>query len=601
MIKVSDYIFQKLQEHGIDQVFLVTGGGAMHLNDSISKNKNVNYLCCHHEQACAIAAEGYFRVNGKMAVVNVTSGPGGLNTLTGVMGQWTDSIPALYISGQVKYETTIDSCKHLNLRQLGDQEINIIDVVKPITKFAELVKDPLKIRYYLEKAIFLALNGRPGPVWLDIPLDVQAASVDEYSLDQFNLGEIQDCRNENFIKLKIDEILNLLKTAHCPAFYIGQGIRLADAQNDFFDLLDKLKIPVLTAISGHDLIWSDHPLFFGRPGVCGDRLGNIMVQNCDLLFILGTRLGIRQISYNYKDFAPNAIKIMVDIDETELAKPTLDIHLKINADIKEFLKIFNEKLKNASVARYTKWINWGRETEKLLPTIFEDNPVNNKYVNSYSFADVLFKKLDPDSIVVTGNGTAYTSTFQIMKIKKGMRVIANHGCAAMGYDLPAAIGACLANSRREIVLLTGDGSIMMNLQELQTIASNHLSIKIFILDNYGYLAIRTTQTSFFDKRFIGESSESGISFPDFKKISNAFRIKYFNVQQQSNVKTKIHQVLEYDGPVICRLNMDPCQTLYPKVASSKDKDGKIISRPLEDMFPFLPENILKQCYYKSKM
>lgn len=601
MIKVSDYLIKKLVENNVTQIFLVTGGGAMHINDSIAKNKQIHFLCNHHEQASAIAAEGYFRVSGKPAVISVTSGPGGLNTLTGLMGQWTDSIPAIYISGQVKYETTIASCPELKIRQLGDQEINIVDVVKPITKFAVLITDPLKIRYYIEKAIHIALSGRPGPVWLDIPLDVQAALVDEEVLESFYPGEQPDIAKEKILISKIDEIFALLKSSSCPAFYIGQGIRLADSQNDFLKILGKLKIPVLTAINGHDLIWSEHPLFFGRPGVCGDRLGNIMVQNCDLLIILGTRLGIRQISYNYKNFAPNAIKVMVDIDKTELEKPTLDIQIKIHTDLKQFLNQFNKKLESTNVSKYPKWIDWGRETEKLLPTILEDNTFNKKYVNSYSFADMLFKELDPSSIIVTGNGTAYTSTFQIMKIKKGMRVIANHGCAAMGYDLPAAIGACLANNRREVVLITGDGSIMMNLQELQTISSNNLRIKIFLLDNSGYLAIRTTQTSFFEKRFIGESSESGISFPDFKKISNAFRIKYFNIQQERNLKIKIYQVLEYEGPVICRINMDPYQTLYPKVASSKDKDGKIISRPLEDMFPFLTEDILKQCYYKTRM
>jgi len=599
MIKVSDYVFKKLQEYGVRHVFLVTGGGAMHLNDSLNKNDGIEYVCNHHEQAAAIAAEGYFRACGKMAVVSVTSGPGGLNTLTGVMGQWTDSIPALYISGQVKYETTIDSCRSLGLRQLGDQEINIIDIVKPITKFSVMVKDPLKIRYFIEKAIFLANADRPGPVWLDIPLDIQASMIDEKGLEPYDGTTESSTIDSNMLMTQVELVNEKLKKAKCPVFYIGNGIRLANANNVFFKILQKFQIPVLTAINGHDLIWSDHPLFFGRPGICGDRLGNIMVQNCDLLVVIGTRLGVRQISYNFKNFAANAFKIMIDIDNAELNKPTLNIDLKIHADIKLFLDLLWEKVENQKIIEKRNWIKWGRNVEKFLPTIIHDNIVKKEYVNSYIFADILFQELPKDSIIVTGNGTAYTSTFQIMKIKRGMRVIANQGCASMGYDLPAAIGASLANNRKPVYLITGDGSIMMNLQELQTIVTYKLPVKIFILNNNGYLAIRTTQASFFNKNFIGESPASGVCLPDFRKVGTAFGIRYFQLSNNSLIKTKIETIINFNGPVICNLIMDPEQTLYPKVASSTDKNGKITSRPLEDMFPFLPENDLLKCYFKA--
>ncbi|MEI7723918.1 MAG: thiamine pyrophosphate-dependent enzyme [Bacteroidota bacterium] len=424
--------------------------------------------------------------------------------------------------------------------------------------------------------------------------------IDESKLESFIEHKPHDHIALNGYEEQIDFVIEKIKKSKCPVFYIGHGIRLANSITAFFTILDKFPIPVVTAINGHDLIWFDHQLFFGRPGICGDRLGNIMVQNCDLLIVLGTRLGVRQTSYSFDNFAPNAFKIMIDIDNAELLKPTLHIDLKINLDIKTFIELFCKKTENQNITEYTPWIDWGRNIERNLPTILEDNIIKKDLVNSYVFADILFKTLPGDSLIVTGNGTAYTSTFQIMKIKKGMRVIANQGCASMGYDLPAAIGACIANDKRPIYLITGDGSIMMNLQELQTIFSNKLPIKIFILNNNGYLAIRTTQTSFFNKNFIGESPASGISLPDFLKVAKAFNIKYYQISSNSDIPETVLDIIHFDGPVICNLEMDPEQTLHPKVASSTDKNGKISSRPLEDMFPFLSESDLLKCYYNNK-
>lgn len=596
-MRVVDYIAQRLVEHGIKDVFMVTGGGAMHLNDALGNYPGLTFYCNHHEQACAIAAEGYFRATGKLPVVNVTTGPGGTNALTGVLGQWLDSIPAIYISGQVKWETTIYSCSDIGLRQLGDQEGDIINIVKPITKFAEILKNPYDVKRILDKAIYIATHGRPGPVWIDIPLDVQATNIEIDKLENYNSTEDEEVFDTNKINGQIDILIEKLKIAKAPVLYVGNGIRLANAVNQYEELIEKYKIPVLNAISGHDLIGNDNPLFLGRPGICGDRMGNIIVQNCDLLIILGTRIGLRQATYNFSDFGRNAFKIMVDIDESELNKPSVHINLKIHSDLKFFLSSVLKKLESHKVTDFKSWIDWGTNLRKQLPTILEDNPSDSNYVNSYSFVDKLFTLLKNDAIVVTGNGTAYTCTFQAMKIKKGMIVFANQGCASMGYDLPAAIGACIGSGKKEIVLITGDGSIMMNLQELQTISAYKLPVKIFILENNGYVAIRTTQAAFFEKRYVGESPRSGLFLPSFEKVAAAFDLNYTKIENEIDLEKNLFSVLNQPGAIICEIKMDPGQTLYPKVASMKTPEGKMISKPMEDMFPFISSEI--SIRYKS--
>jgi len=598
MIKVSDFIFRYLLEkYEINHVFLVTGGGAMHLNDSIGKTVGLTYICNHHEQASAIAAEGYYRASGKLCVTNVTTGPGGTNAITGVLGQWCDSIPAIYISGQVKQSTTIRSCPDLKLRQLGDQEVNIIDIIKPITKYAQMVTDPLDIKYYIDKAIYLAITGRPGPVWLDIPLDIQAAVIDENLLKEFDTSEIQDSFDEKILNKQITELIWRIQRAERPVIYVGNGVRLAGRTNQFIELAEKLQIPIVTAISGSDIIWHDHPLSYGKPGICGDRIGNIMVQNSDLLIILGTRLSIRQVSYAYELFAPKAFKVMVDIDSAELDKPTLLINLKIHADLRIFFDIFSIQIKEINLPDFNKWRSWGINCEKILPTLFEDNPSKEGYISSYVFADKLFRQLYDGDVVVTGNGTAYTSTFQAMKINKGVRVFANQGCAAMGYDLPAAMGASISNPAGKTVLITGDGSIQMNIQELQTIVTYGIPIKIFVLENEGYLAIKTTQNSFFEGNFMGSNPKSGVICPDLERISQAYGIPFKRLDNEKVLDDEINMILETEGPYICEIKMDPEQTLYPKSASFMDKDGKMTSAPLEKLAPFMMEDIQNKCIY----
>lgn len=603
MIKVSDFIFQHLVEkHSIKHCYLVTGGGAMHLNDSIGHTKGLRYICNHHEQASAIAAEGYYRTSGKLCVTNVTTGPGGTNAITGVLGQYLDSIPGLYISGQIKTATYKHTYPYLNLRQLGDQETDIVSIVTPITKYAKTVYNPLDIKYEIDKAIAIALDGRPGPVWLDIPLDVQAALVDERLFKEFDKSELVDPVKHSLVDEQIKQLIQRIKGAKSPVIYVGNGVRLAKRENEFISLAERLNIPVVTAISGSDIIWHDHELCFGKPGICGDRIGNIMVQNSDLLIIMGTRLSIRQVSYAYDLLAPKAYKVMVDIDLAELQKPTLSIDMPIHANLTEFIdKMSKEVSDESSLPSFESWISWGRTIESKIPTLFDDNPDCEGYTNSYKFADELFKQLHDGDVVVTGNGTAYTCTYQAMKVNKGVRVFANQGCAAMGYDIPAAIGAVTANDRGRTILVTGDGSLQMNIQELQTLVTYKMPLKLFVLENEGYLAIKTTQNSFFKGEFTGSNPESGVICPNLEKIAGAYGIQYMSCNENGDVlREMIAKALAYDGPVICEIHMHPEQTLYPKSASFMDKNGKMSSAPLEKMAPFMSDELQAECVYDLK-
>ena len=605
MIKVSDFIFQHLVEkHGIKHCFLVTGGGAMHLNDSIGHTKGLTYICNHHEQASAIAAEGYYRTCGQLCVTNVTTGPGGTNAVTGVLGQYLDSIPGIYISGQIKTSTYKHTYPYLKLRQLGDQEADIVSVVTPITKYAKTVYNPLDIKYEIDKAVAIALDGRPGPVWLDIPLDVQGAMVDEMKFKEFDPAtEIIDPVKHVLVDEQIKQLIEKIKTAKSPVIYVGNGVRLAKREKKFIILAEKLNIPVVTAISGSDIIWHDHPLCFGKPGICGDRIGNIMVQNSDLLIVMGTRLSIRQVSYAYDLLAPKAYKVMVDVDLAEMQKPTLNIDMPIHVNLSEFIdKMLTVLEYENNLPACKEWIAWGRDIESKIPTLFDDNPDEVGYTNSYKFADELFKQLHDGDVCVTGNGTAYTCTYQAMQVNKGVRVFANQGCAAMGYDLPAAIGAVTSNTTGKTILVTGDGSLQMNIQELQTIVSYKMPLKIFILENEGYLAIKTTQKAFFGGKFTGSNPTSGVICPDLCKIAAAYGIPYMSCNENGlPLRETIAKVLDTVGPVICEIHMHPEQTLFPKSASFMDKEtGKMSSAPLERMAPFMDEELQKKCIFNQR-
>ena len=584
-MRVADYIFKFLADRGTEHVFLVTGGGAMFLNDAVGREKRLKYVCNLHEQACAIAAEGYARVTGKPGVVCVTTGPGGTNAITGVAGAWLDSIPMIIISGQIKRATCIASYPELKLRQLGDQELNIVDVVKPITKYAAMVREPQDIRCELEKAYTLAVSGRPGPVWLDIPLDIQAAEIPEKELTGYSLCE--DEFHPDIPEELADRVITQLKKSKRPAIVCGIGVRHARAAEKLLSFARKHNIPVLTSISGIDLIESDDPLFFGRPGILGERCANFVMQNSDLLLVIGTRMGIRIIGYAYELVAREACKIMVDIDPAELAKPTFRPDIAVCADAGDFLDRMEEVTQD-EFSSSDKWLAYCRRMRESYPVITDEHRQVTDYVSSYVFPELIGKLCRDNSVIVTGNGIAYTSTFQAIPLKKGIRMFSNEACASMGYGLPAAIGAAFAGKGREVICLTGDGSIQMNIQELQTVKNYALPIKLFVYNNDGYLSIKLTQKSFFNGNFVGSEPGSGVILPDMEKLAAAYGLPYFKLKNNREAEEKLPQILALDGPVITEVMTDPFEVPGPKAASKRLPDGTMISAPLEDLAPFLP-------------
>lgn len=593
MNRLADYVVQFLADHGIRQVFLVTGGAAMHLNDAIGRERRIHYICCHHEQACAMAAEGYFRACGKMAAVQVTAGPGAINTLNGVFGAWTDSIPMLIISGQSKRETLLSSTK-LPLRQLGDQEVDIVRMVSGITKYAAQILDPTSIRYHLEKALYLAAHGRPGPVWLDIPIDVQAAQVDPATLKGFQpSGEDQAPTFSAGKEGQIRQLLDRMKKAKRPVIYAGSGVRLSGQEDLLLKLAERLGVPTVAAWNSHDLLPNDHPCYAGRPGSVGDRAGNFTVQNSDFLLILGCRLNIRLISYNWKNFASRAFKAMVDVDEAEMKKPTLSINLPIHADLRDFLPAM-EKQSREWVPHHADWLTWCRERVKSYPVVLPEYGKRREKVNPYCFMESLSKALQDGEVVVCGDGTACVTAFQAIQIRPGMRLFHNSGCASMGYDVPAAIGAAVALSEKQrVICLAGDGSLMMNLQELQTVSGLKLPIKNFVLNNTGYHSIRQTQQNFFPDNIVGCGEESGLSFPDFEKVAATFNLPFRRIGNHGELDDAIRWTLTTPGPVLCEVVLDLAQGFAPKLSSRKLEDGRMETAPLEDMAPFLSRAELK--------
>lgn len=598
-VRLSDYVADFLVKNNVTDVFMVTGGGAMHLDDALGHNGNLNCIFNHHEQACSIAAEGYARLSGKIAAVCVTSGPGGTNAITGVLGGWQDSIPMFVVSGQVKRETTTWSTD-VPLRQLGDQEFQIVECVRGMTKYAVMVTEPSEIRYHLEKAWYLATTGRKGPVWIDIPLDVQSSKIEVDKLKGFNPSdeglESKPTYDDSFTK----KIVEKIKEAHRPVVLAGTGIRLGDAHKEFLEVVHKLNIPVVTAWNAHDVIENEDPLYCGRPSTVGNRGGNFVVQNADLLVSLGCRLNIRQISYNYRDFAKDAYKIVVDIDAAELIKPTINVDMPINADVKDVLKALNSYLDIDSVGDHSKWLEWCRVINERYPVVL---PEYRKTVtlNPYVFLQEMYRELSEGDVIITGNGSACVMGFQSAVIKKGQRLFTNSGCAAMGYGFPAAIGACFTRNGERVICLDGDGSFQMNIQELQTVVQNNLNLKIVILNNNGYHSIRQTQTNLFKPPFIGISAESGISFPDMEKIAYAYGIPYVKVDGLEGINGRLKKWINTAGPVILEAIVDEGQIFSPKLSSKVMPDGTIVSPSLDDMYPFLPKEEYEDIKNSARM
>ena len=596
-IKLSNYISNFFVKNGIKDCFMVTGGGAMHLDDAFGHQEGMKVTFNHHEQACSIAAEAYARITNKLPVVCVTSGPGGTNAITGVMGAWLDSIPMFVLSGQVKRETTTWSCPDIGLRQLGDQEFDIINSVSNMTKYCVMVTEPNDIAYHLEKALFLSLNGRKGPVWLDIPLDVQGSMIETDELRHFDSSEI-----ENEIKgIKDDElnhILDKLQKAKSPLMLVGTGIRLSNAEEELLKLVNKLQIPVVTAWNANDVLAYDNDYFVGMPGTIGTRPGNFAIQNCDVLLSIGCRLNIRMIGYNHFDFAKNAYKIVVDIDKKELMKPTLKIDCPINSDAKYFINKILEKEYTPNL-EHKKWLLWCKDLLNKYPaTLKEYHNTSTDMINPYVFIDNLFSKTINEDRIICGNGSACVITFQASKIKQGQRMFTNSGCAAMGYGLPAALGVAVSDNSKRTICIDGEGSIMMNIQELSTIVHNNLNVKIFLINNNGYLSIRQTQTNLFKPPFIGIDKESGISFPNFEKLATAFGLKYKRIDNEDESLAKIEEVLNNNGPCLCEVIVDWHQNFAPKSSSKVLPDGRIVSPSLDDMAPFLDRDEFNKIKYE---
>lgn len=594
-VKLSDWVAGRLAEHGIRDVFMLTGGGAMHLNHSLGTHPALKTTFTHHEQALAMAAEAYYRLTNRLAVVNVTSGPGGTNAITGVYGAWVDSIGMLVISGQVKTETTV-RYTGLPLRQYGDQELDIEELVRSITKYATMVTDPRSIRYHLEKALYLATSGRPGPVWLDIPLDVQAAKIDpDDLLPGFDPAELDEPWKKTDLAAAAAEILDRIAKAERPVVFAGGGVRLSGAHADFLKLIDELGIPVVTGWNAHDALWNDHPLYCGRPGTVGDRGGNMVTQSADVLLVLGSRLNIRQVSYNWKSFAREAFKIWVDIDPIELRKPNVSPDMPVIADLGDLIPALLAQPYAGTPDKHRKWLEWSRERVRRFPTVLPEYRDHGPCIHPYVAMDELFRQLGEDDITVTGNGSACVVSFQAAEIKRGQRLWTNSGCATMGYDLPAAIGVCAATGgKQRIIAIAGDGSIMMNLQEMQTIAGNRMPVKVFIINNGGYVSIFQTHRNFFNGVEVGGGPKSNVTFPEFGKLAPAFGFEYFRAESHNDLPGAIGAALATDGPVICEIMVDEHVVFAPKLGAKSHPDGRITSPALEDLSPFLPREVLRE-------
>lgn len=589
LIKLSDYLISFLEKKGIKDVFLVSGGNLMHLLESLRINDNVTYLCNHHEQASAMAAEGYSKFKNKIGFAMVTSGPGGTNAITGVAGAWIDSNPLLIISGQSYSNQTIKKSK---LRQLGVQEINIVDIVRPITKYAVMVKEPNKIKYHLEKALYLAQSGRPGPVWIDIPINIQMAMIEEQNLDSFTEPKNSISENNN-LKEKVKETIKCLNESERPIILLGNGVRLGNAEKEFLDLAEKLNIPIVTSRNANDLIWEDHELYVGRVGSFGQRHANFSIQNSDLLLSVGSRMALALTGWAYNDFARKAKKIIVDIDVSELKKQTINPDIPINSHVNDFISEMFYQLKDYHPKDISEWKNKIKYWKDKYPLVLDEHRELKDYVNPYNFIEVLSKESNCDDVVITDMGMSFQCTMQAFKLKKGQRLFTSSGLASMGYGLPGAIGACIANNKKRVICISGDGGLQMNIQELQTIVHNNLPVKIFIFNNKGYSSIRETQKAYF-KGYAGADFSSGVSMPDFIKVAQAYGIKTSKIENQKKLNEDIREVLDYPGAVICDVNISEEPQVMPKQGAFNRPDGKTVPRPIEDMLPYISREELEK-------
>lgn len=589
-MKLSDYVIQYLEQLNTKHMFMLPGGGAMHLNDSLGNSDKIQYVVCLHEQACAIAAEAYARVTNQPSLLMVTTGPGGTNALTGVAAAYVESTPMIVLSGQVKIA---DQIRDQGIRQQGMQELDIVSIVKPVTKYAVMVTDPQTIRYHLDRAVYEATTGRKGPVWLDIPLDVQATQIDETTLagwqpDQEDL-QVISAKNER-LERQVLQVIDELNRAKRPVLLAGNGIRLAEAIPQFEELVETFGIPVLTTWNGIDLMDENHPLFFGRPGGMGQRYANFVQQNSDFFLSIGARMNLLQTGYNFDGFARAAVKIMVDIDEPELHKINVRPDIAVCADAREFMECLLAHKDLIQKREDAEWLAYARRMKEKYPIVLDKYWQQAEEVNTYALLDVITEQMRADDIYVSGSsGTCIDVSMQTFRVKKGQRVFSTKGLASMGFGVPATIGACLAGGRRRTVCVNGDGGFQMNIQELETIHRLHLPIKIFVLNNHGYAQIHATQKNIFAGHYVACDADSELTLSPISDVANAYRLKTVQIHNNTQLQEKVAEVLDYDGPVICEVFVPIDLSAFPKQVSYKRSDGQMESLPLEYMNPPLAE------------
>jgi len=583
-VKLSDYVMNFLAREDVRNVFMLAGGGAMHLNDSLGRCAGLNYICNLHEQAVAIAAEAHARVTNRLSAALLTTGPGGTNAVTGVAAAWLDSTPVIFISGQVK---RADLKRDSGVRILGVQEIDIVSIVQPIAKYAVTVDDPQTIRYHLEKAVYLARTGRRGPVWIDIPLDVQAAQIDPELMVAFSAtSEIEKTQTSQSSVQDVHRLVHLLNSSERPVIVAGNGIRGAGAEAVFLEVADALGVPILTTWLGFDLIPDSHPLNFGRPGSLAPRGANFTLQNCDLLLVVGSRLDMAMTGYAHERLARAAVKIMVDIDPAEIRKMKTPIHLPIVADAKDFLTQLRDQLPGVKCHSWQPWIERCAEWKRRYPLVLEQHRKMPDHISMYHFSEALSDALEPGDVIVPGSsGFAIEIFLLCLKIKRNQRCFHNRGTGSMGFALPAAIGAAVASGRRTICV-DGDGGFQMNIQELATVERLRLPIKCFVANNDGYASIRTSQNGYFH-RLVGADRTSGVTLPDLGKVTQAYGLPFVKIEDKADMQTQIREVLNWDGPVICEVTVAPNEERIPRAASYIKPDGSMGSKPLEDLYPFL--------------
>lgn len=583
MIKLSDFVFKYLKEaERVRDVFLLSGGGCMHLVDSLGSS-GINYVCCLHEQAAGIAASSYSQYVNGLGVALVTTGPGGTNAVTPVAGAWTDSIPLLMLSGQVK---TADLSSRVGTRTLGFQEIDIVSIVKPITKYAVTVTDPNEIKYHLQKAIYLATTGRQGPVWLDIPLDVQSAIIEENTLEEF-VPEKETCDLSVIAK----KVADLISKSDRPVILAGNGIRLSGAYDSFMILARRLEIPVMLSWRAADFMTEEDPLYYGRPGTSGQRGANFIFQNCDLLLSIGARMDFGQIGFEHSTFSRESKKVFVDIDPNELKKFAFTIDMPICADAKDFIETLSAT--EIIVKNISPWKAKCRHWNDSYPTVLQEYFNKDDGVSTYALTEILAEHMGSEFVFApSSSGASAEVTMQSIRVREGLRIINMPGLGSMGFCVPSALGVAVASGKKT-VCITGDGGFEMNVQELETIRRLNLPLTIFVLNNNGYGSIMNTQRNHFNSHFVASNPESGVTLPPLEKIAEAFGFRYYKVESAQDVRNNLHELIDSGLPVLCEVMVSKSEMTVPRVASKLGSDGKMHSQPLENMFPFLDESELE--------